>query len=67
MREAADLRVIDVGNLFENELLYLGADESLEDEAGARVHAHVITDTDELVFHGLGELNDRAPRRRDPG
>ena len=40
--EAADVRVGDVGHLFEDELLDLGARDALDEHAGARVHQEVL-------------------------
>ena len=40
--EAADVRVRDVGDLFEHELLDLGPRDALDEQAGATVHQQVL-------------------------
>jgi hypothetical protein len=54
--EAADVVVRDVGDLFEDELLDLGARQPFEQHARARVHEDVVAGADLLTDQRIGEL-----------
>ncbi len=54
--EPADVPVGDVGDLLEDQLVHLGARESLEHESGARVEQEMITRSQRSVRDFVGEL-----------
>ena len=56
--EAADVGVGDVGHLFEDQLLDLGARDALHDQPGARVEQHVLAGAQLHADQVLAELAD---------
>ncbi len=56
--EATDVRIGDVGHLFEHQLFDLGTRQLLEQQARAWVHQQGVAGTDPLAPEPLGQLGD---------
>ena len=63
-RQPADVGVVDVRDLFEDEFLDLGPGDLLEDEAGPGVHRQGVTDPQLRPRAAARRGGRRAPRRR---
>ena len=61
--EPADVVVGDVGDLFEHELLDLGAWDALDEQAGAAVHQQVVAGAQLLAEQRRRRARTPAPRR----